>query len=35
LPSNIHRVFELDQLPEAHRVTEADEAVDKLVVRAG
>lgn len=30
---NIHRVFSFDELPEAHRVMENNEAVGKLVVR--
>jgi NADPH:quinone reductase-like Zn-dependent oxidoreductase len=29
---NLHRVFRFDDLPEAHRVMEANEAVGKLVV---
>jgi len=31
--SNIHHVFEFDQLPEAHRMMEANKASGKLVVR--
>lgn len=33
LTPNIHRVFDFDELPEAHRVMESNEAVGKLVVR--